>query len=84
MADFLVHDDCICLECKVRAALGGSETVPIDVGECLAALGNVTAEILAHATTKQAKHFSQKLLEERKWWMKHPRVAVQQPPQGSA
>jgi len=74
---------CGCLECRVRQALfGGPDiSVPfeIDTNEAIKALGNVLGELLAHHSSKSAKHFAAALLEHRKRWLKHPRVAAQHP-----
>jgi hypothetical protein len=73
---------CGCLECRVRAALfGGNPTEPfeLDTGEAINALGNVLGELLAHHSSKSAKAFTIALLEQRKEWLNHPRVAAQHP-----
>lgn len=79
---------CGCLECRVRQALYGSSEInapfEIDTNEAIKALGNVLAELLAHHSNKAAKHFAAALLDHRKRWLKHPRVAAQQPPAGHA
>jgi hypothetical protein len=78
---------CGCLECRIRASLyGGEINAPfeIDTSEAIKALGNVLAELLAHHSGKAAKHFAAALLDHRKRWLKHPRVAAQQPPAGHA
>lgn len=78
---------CGCLECRVRAALYGGEITQdfaIDTNEAIKALGNVLGELLAHHSRKSAKVFAAALLEHRKRWLKHPRVAAQQPPAGHA
>jgi hypothetical protein len=78
---------CGCLECRVRQSLyGGEINAPfeIDTNEAIKALGNVLAELLAHHSSKAAKHFAAALLDHRKRWLKYPRVAAQQPPAGHA
>lgn len=73
---------CGCLECRVRAALYGGEITQnfeIDINEAAKALGNILGELLAHHSSKAAKHFAAALLENRKHWLKHPRVAAQHP-----
>jgi hypothetical protein len=74
---------CGCLECRVRQALYGSADISapfeIDINEAAKALGNILAELLAHHSSKSAKHFAGALLEHRKRWLKHPRVAAQHP-----
>ncbi len=73
---------CGCLECRVRAALFGGEIdapFEIDTNEAIKALGNILGELLAHHPSKSAKHFAAALLEHRKRWLKHPRVAAQHP-----
>jgi hypothetical protein len=73
---------CGCLECRVRASLYGGEITQnfeIDVNEAVKALGNILAELLAHHSSKSAKHFAAALLEHRKVWLKHPRVVTQHP-----
>jgi hypothetical protein len=77
---------CNCMECRVRHAIhGGSPDAPFEaeVGEAIGALGNVMAELLAHVPTKTAKYCAVRLLECRKEWQKHLRVAAQHT-QGSA
>lgn len=71
---------CNCMECRVRHAIhGGSPDAPFetDVGEAIGVLGNVMAELLAHVSSKTAKMCAARLLECRKEWQKHPRVATQ-------
>lgn len=80
---------CLCMECRVRAAVHGAEKPPgapfeCDTGEAIKALGEVLAELLAHHSTKSAKAFASALLDARKKWQRHPRVAAQQPPAGHA
>lgn len=73
---------CGCLECRVRAALCGGEVdapFEIDTNDAIKALGNIMGELLAHHSSKAAKHFAAALLEHRKTWLKHPRVAAQHP-----
>lgn len=84
-----MSERCNCLECRIRAAIHGGPHAPgepfaVDTGEVLNALGNVSAELLAHHPTKTAKAFASGLLEARKGWLKHPRVMVQQEPGGTA
>lgn len=73
--------NCICMECRIRAAIYGS-AVPtgpfeVDMNEAYNAMGEVMGELLAHAPTKTAKRFADELLESRKRWQRHPRVRAQ-------
>lgn len=71
---------CACLECCIRQQVTGLHEAPgeASVNDALNALGEVTAEILAHLDTKTAKRFAQFLLVRRKDWQRHPRVMAQQ------
>lgn len=77
---------CLCMECRIRAAIFGadhvSEPFECDTGEALRACGEVLAELLAHHSTKSAKAYVAALLDARKKWQAHPRVAIQQPAAG--
>lgn len=72
---------CNCMECRIRAAIYGTtkpdDLFEVDMNEAYNAMGNVMGELLAHAPTKTAKRFVDALLEARKLWQKHPRVATQ-------
>lgn len=81
------EEPCICMECRIRAAIyGGNPVDPFacDTGEAIKACGEVLAELLAHHSTKSAKSFVAALLDARKKWQQHPRVAAQQTPAGHA
>ncbi|QOZ25334.1 hypothetical protein [Bradyrhizobium sp. CCBAU 51753] len=84
----MTEQKCNCLECRLRAALseGGDPSAPfeVDVNEAAKAMGNILGELLAHHSSKAAKAFAIALLEHRKRWLKHPRVAAQQTPAGHA
>jgi hypothetical protein len=71
---------CNCMECRIRHAIHGGtpqEAFNVDVKEVVLALGEVTAEMLAHVSTKTAKAFASDLLIARKHWQEHPSVAIQ-------
>jgi hypothetical protein len=81
------------MECRIRDAVKASDEErgsmgesmrEVDIPAALIALGEVSSELLAHASTRAAKAYVADLLEARKRWQKHPRVAVQQPSEGSA
>ena len=80
--------NCGCLECRLRATLGydAPKGIPFmcDTGEALIAMGNIMAELLAHHSTKSAKHFADELLKARKKWMQEPRVMAQGQQAGNA
>jgi hypothetical protein len=83
--------NCDCLECRVREALRADGVaapedgvVPVDAREALEALCRVSAELLAHHSSDEAKAFFLKLLDYRKRWQKLPHVMVQREPQGRA
>lgn len=84
----MTEKKCNCVECRIRAALSesGDPSAPfeVDTKAALDAIGNVASEMLAHHSTKAAKAFAAELLECRKRWLKHPRVAAQQKPAGHA
>lgn len=76
--------DCRCMECRIRQAIQGigPDEPPrfLDGGEmseAINSLGNIMAEYLAHTNTRTAKIAVAEILEARKRWQKHPRVAVQ-------
>lgn len=71
---------CDCLECRIRQQVTDHKDAPaeVDMNDALNALGEVTAEILAHLDTKTAKRFAHFLLLRRKTWQRHPRVMAQQ------
>lgn len=71
---------CVCLECRIRQQVTDHSDAPAEVNmnAALNALGEVTAEILAHLDTKTAKRFAHYLLKRRKDWQRHPRVMAQQ------
>lgn len=81
-------EPCLCMECRIRAAVHGhwppGADFSCDTGEAIKALGEVTAELLAHHSTKSAKAFAAALLDARKKYQRHPRVLAQQPPAGHA
>lgn len=71
---------CVCLECRLRQVITGTDDAAgmVNLDEALNALGEVTAEVLAHGSSKTAKRFAAFLVERRKAWVKHPRVMAQQ------
>lgn len=74
---------CDCLECRIREACGAEANGLTDLFPVLAALGNVTAECLAHFSDRFANDFTVELLKMRRKLANHPLVRVQHP-EGSA
>ena len=68
--------ECDCLECRIRHACGFQDG-PQELSVAINALCSVLGECLAHYSTDKAKLANRLVLDLRKRWIKHPRVAVQ-------
>jgi adenine/guanine phosphoribosyltransferase-like PRPP-binding protein len=69
------------LENRLRAAIQATKIDPknavIDAVVALSALGNVTAEVLAHISDEAAWSFLYEVMQIRKQWKVHPDVMIQ-------